>query len=183
MKSILSVIFTFIFFGNCLAADSALSCDVIFGQEAAALSTITLDQFDRTPGRGWRVLNDAKCYSQAEELLNQYLLNHEPQSSLYLHLGQIQLREEKRTAAASNFRKALREGGSGEFKFNDFSLALAAYAEQDRIAFEKHTAIVAAHTANFGNRQNMNLLNALADNFTKKYTEILAILAKENPTN
>ena len=164
------------------AAEAPANCESLLAQEMVILPNTTLEVFDRTPDKGWRVLEAAKCYAQAEEIITRYLVNHEWQSSLHLHLGQLQLRQEKRPNAATSFRNALRkgDGATGPFKFNEFALALAAFAEHDRIAFDKNVAVVSAGTENFGNRQNMRLLKALAENFDAKYVEILAVLEKSS---
>lgn len=174
------LIFFFIIFSNCFASESLPSCKTTLAEELHALPTMTLELFDRTPGKGWRVLETAKCYPQAEDLLKRYIAMHGPQSSLYLHLGQIQLRQENRIAAADSFQKSLRQGEktTDSFKFNDFVSALTAYAERDRARFDKHINVVKAGIDNYGNRQNMRLLNALADNFEANYNDVLSILEK-----
>ncbi len=164
------------------AADTHGNCEALLTQAVGTLPEITLEQFDRTEGKGWRVLETAKCYPEAEVLLTQYLATHEPQSSLFLHLGQMQLRQEKRGAAAASLQKSLRpsEQPNSPFKFNAFVSALIAFTEQDRPRFDVHFAVVHAGSDNFGNRQNMRLLSALSENFNAKYLDILAVLEK-NP--
>jgi hypothetical protein len=114
-------------------------------------------------------LVEGKCFSEVEEILKKYVVLNGPQSSLWMHLGQGQLKLNKRGDAAESFKASLRQGSASEdeFKFNDFALALAAYALHDRVQFDLHVAVGAAGSENLGNRQNMKFLAELQENFDR----------------
>ncbi|MDN2671828.1 hypothetical protein OX459_10540 [Janthinobacterium sp. SUN026] len=150
-------------------------CPAELARQTAQVASMSLKEFDLTPDSGWRVLADAQCFSEAESILKRYLESNGPQSSLFIHLGQIELRLDKRVEAERNFMLALRPGDSANlpFKFNDFVLALAAYAAGDRTKFLTHYAIIERHAENIGNGRNLKLLTAIRDNFDRKYLDIL----------
>jgi len=159
---------------------SASDCATIYSAEHADIAGVTLEKFDQTEGSGWRRLADANCFSEAESLISDYLQTHSGASGLYTHLGQLQLRQNKLKDAAVSLKKAQRkEDPSSEFKFNSFVLALAAYAEGNRGDFEMYRENLVLHRENYGNKMNLHLLDAVYENFDKRYMDILEILKKE----
>jgi hypothetical protein len=159
--------------------DETSSCSQLERQALLQLPRESIEIFDRTPGRGWRVLADIGCFQESEHLIAKYLEEHGEQSSLRIHIAQMQLRQGKNDAAAINFRKSVRhdERPDTPFKFNDFVLALAAFSLRDRVQFDAHHAVLRSGAENFGNRQNLRLLDAIAASFDKPYLTILNSLA------
>lgn len=154
---------------------SAQDCSRLYDEQAGQIQSIDLNTFDRTQGKGWRVLADAACFAQAERLILDFNAAHGSQPSLYVHLGQMQLRQEKRADAARNFKLAVRsDRADSEFRYNDFVLALAAYAERDRSAFDAHLAAVRQFPENFGNKMNLRLLDQVSAHFDEDYLKVLA---------
>lgn len=153
-------------------------CKALEQTESARLPTATLKEFDYTMGSGWRVLADNGCVEQAETLIAKYIELHGEQSSLRVHLGQMELRLGKKELAAINLTKSLRsnEAHDAAFKFNDFISALIAYARNDEKSFNSHYQVVKEHDDNFGNKQNLRLLTAISLNFNRPYNDILDTL-------
>ncbi len=172
MKSLLlSVPLAFLFGGIAQAQE----CMQRYHEQAQLLRNMDLTAFDRTNGKGWRVLADASCFAQAERLIQDFQALHDGAPSLDIHLGQMQLRQEKRAEAARSFKSAVRpDRADAEFKYNDFVLALAAYAERNRAAFEQHMSEVQKFPENFGNKMNLRLLHQISDRFDESYLAILA---------
>lgn len=150
-------------------------CNAEFSRQMATLSSVSLNDFDRKVDSGWRLLADAKCFGDARKIIKEYMRENGQQPSLFLHLGQIELRMAMRTEAEESFKNAIKkdEPGDSKFKFNDFSLALAAYAAADFQEFKKHYDVVEKNSDNFGNKMNLKLLNSIRENFNQPYLEIL----------
>ncbi|MET0856888.1 MAG: hypothetical protein ABWY27_09070 [Telluria sp.] len=159
--------------------DGTTSCLQLERQALSQLPRESVETFDRTAGSGWRALADIGCFRESEHLIAKYLEEHGEQSSLRIHIAQMQLRQGKNEAAAANFRKSLRQDERPDtpFKFNDFVLALAAFSLHDRVQFDAHHAVLRNGAENFGNRQNLRLLDAIASSFDKPYLTILNALA------
>ena len=141
-------------------AGPIVDCHAEYSRQASTSSSLSLVDFDQKTNSGWRVLADARCFEEAGKMIKQYIEINGPQSSLFLHLGQIELRLDRRSEAKESFLLALRENEKNDekFKFNDFSLALAAYAAGDIQEFNKHYEIIEENSENFGNKMNLKLL-------------------------
>ncbi len=162
--------------------DPATDCAALAASSHAASQNMDYQAFDQTQQQGWRVLQDAGCFAEAENLMQAFAASHTPENeraraALQLHIGQMQLRQDKRSAAARSFRQAVRADGDGAFKFNDFALALAAWAENQPQAFARHQAVLRSAQDNPGNRINLRLLDAMEAHFGQPYNLVLQVMA------
>lgn len=82
---------------------------------------------------------------------------------------------DRRSEVKESVILALRENEKidEKFKFNDFFLALAAYAENDIQKFNQHYKVIEENSDNFSNKMNLKLLKFIRDKFNDSYLKIL----------
>ena len=99
---------------------------------------LDLKNFDQTPGKGWRVLQDAGCFQAAANLIDAYAERHGASYSLSFHAGQLLLKAGKEQAARLKFAAAKRNNLPPErpLKWNEFVDAYLAYIDKNTAALQ-----------------------------------------------
>ena len=135
---------------------------------------LTYEQFDQTPGKGWRVLEDKKCYKEAAILIDKYILeNNANQTSLKWHLLQMYAFSGESNKALQIVSAVLlpdEQQRNSPFLWNDYVLATAGFLEKDLSKLKFHRDNVAKYGKGFKpNEMNLATLDRLIENFDQTY--------------
>lgn len=158
------------------APAAGTDCAALYQQHLASDMELSWRAFDQTEGSGFRVLASAGCYREAGDLIAAYLQAQERRNhSLHWHLAQMRAEEGENEAAIAAARRSLRsdEAADAAFKWNDYVRAVIAFLAKDRVAFDRHVAVLAAHDDDPGNAMNLGLLRKLEAGFGGSYRDAL----------
>lgn len=164
--------------GAASASTPAIDCQAALQQARAAELQRSYKEFDQTPGRGWRALDDSGCTAAAAALLSEYLKGHGFQARIMnWHLVQLYAMLDDRASALAHVERALDPGQStqqADFNWNDYVLATAAFLRRDSAAFARHrTELVNATQRSSHNRPNLMLVEKMAKCFQSTYAEAM----------
>ncbi|EJI86273.1 hypothetical protein AEST_09030 [Alishewanella aestuarii B11] len=149
-------------------------CDSFLANGLNSDLKLSYEKFDQTPGKGWRVLADKKCYSEAAILIDKYILeNNVNQRSLKWHLLQMYAASNQNDKALNLVSAVLlteEQERNSPFLWNDYVLATAGFLENDLTKLKLHRDKL----ANFGkgfkpNEINLVALDRLIENFGQTY--------------
>ena len=165
------IIFAILFFS---ALTARAECDSLLMNGLSNDLKLTYEEFDQTPGHGWRTLEAQKCYSEAATLLEQYIIsNNANQTSLKWHLLQMYAFSDEREKALEIVSDTLltsEQQGSSPFLWNDYVLATAGFLEKDFAKLKFHRDNLAKYGKGFKpNEINLATLDRLIENFDKTY--------------
>jgi hypothetical protein len=139
--------------------------------------TLDYQAFDQTPNSGFRTLA-ADCPAEAATLIEAWIArNGEPSGSLRWHIAQLRAEAGQTARALVEARASLRdeEPPGVAFRWNDYVRSVIAFLENDRAAFDRHRAAVAAGVdAHPGNAINLRFLDRLEAGFGSSYRKALA---------
>lgn len=156
------------------APNSATDCADLYRQALATELTLSYEEFDQTPGRGFRRLAENSCPGEAADLIEAYIAaTGADQTSLIWHIAQMRAEQGDYESAIAYARKSLRpteEPAERPLRWNDYVLAVIAFLEGDREALIRHRNHVAAGAEQFwGNALNRDLLDKLIAGFGRPY--------------
>ena len=131
---------------------------------------LTYEKFDQTPGMGWRVLEDKKCYNEAAILIDKYILeNNANQTSLKWHLLQMYAFSGESNKALQIVSAVLlpdEQQRNSPFLWNDYVLATAGFLEKDLSKLKFHWDNVAKYGKGFKpHEMKVATLDRLIENF------------------
>lgn len=151
----------------------AAKCEAVYQAHLKSDMTLSYEQFDQTPGAGFRSLGSLGCYPQEAELIKHYLeATHDRHRSLRWHLAQVLAFEDKNEAAIRYARGVLytqEEAKRDRLRWNAFVLATIAFLQNDKPALVKYRNEVAAGKSYYPNAKNLKVLDSLMRNFGKGY--------------
>ncbi|RYD15180.1 MAG: hypothetical protein EOP90_09560 [Lysobacteraceae bacterium] len=183
MKSLLSLLLLVAavdFTSATPAASSAASgCAALFRERVAADLDLPYDTFDQTEGHGFRILAAAGCPAEAADLIEAWIAkNKTTRRSLDWHIAQMRAEAGATEAAIAAARRSLisaDEARTNAFKWNDYVLAVIAFLQRDRAAFDRHRDVLAAAAdAHAGNAMNLRFIDRLEAGFGGSYAAALA---------
>ena len=183
MKSMLPLLFVFAavdFTAATPAVPSATGgCAALYRERLAVDLDLPYETFDQTEGRGFRILAGAGCPAEAADLIEAWVAkNATTRRSLDWHIAQMRAEAGATDAAVAAAKRSLisdDEARANAFKWNDYVLAVIAFLQQDRAAFDRHRTVLAtAADAHAGNAMNLRFLDRLAAGFGGSYAAALA---------
>jgi hypothetical protein len=135
---------------------------------------LTYEEFDQTPGNGWRALEARKCYREAALLIDKYILsNNANQTSLKWHLLQMYAfsgESNKALEIVSAVMLPDEQQSNSPFLWNDYVLATAGFLAKDLAKLKLHRDNVAKYGKGFKpNEMNLATLDRLIENFDQTY--------------
>jgi hypothetical protein len=135
---------------------------------------LSYEKFDQTSGKGWRLLEDKKCYSEAAILIDRYILeNNANQTSLKWHLLQMYAASNQNDKALDFVSSVLlteEQQRNSLFLWNDYVLATAGFLENDLTKLKRHRDKLADVGKGFKpNEINLVTLDRLIENFGQTY--------------
>jgi hypothetical protein len=155
-----------------LSADEP-DCGALFRTHMDSDLVLAYEEFDQTPGRGFRALAMAGCSTEAADLIEAYIeTNQAGQRSLRWHVAQLRATAGDYPRAVESARQVLSESedfSARPLRWNDYVLATIAFLERDREALVRHRDRVAEGGDYPGNAMNLRLLNALVRHFDESY--------------
>ena len=93
-----AIVLVFVLTGTHALADE---CGAMLRQHLATDMSLSYEEFDQTPGKGFRVLAIAGCNAEAASLIQAYIAtNDAPQKSLRWHIAQL-------SASAGDYQTAI----------------------------------------------------------------------------
>jgi hypothetical protein len=157
-------------------AAQAANCSAEYERMLAASLAMTYDEFDQTPGKGFRELAERGCAKEAADLIEAYIAaNEAKQASLTWHIAQLRAEQGDYATAIAKARQTLREHedfSDNPLRWNDYVLATIAFLEHDAEGLEAHRDKVAdGASAYWGNELNLKLLDNLIRHFDRPYAE------------
>lgn len=160
-------------------ASATPDCHALYRERVAADVDLPYETFDQTEGRGFRILAGAGCPAEAADLIEAWVAkNATSRRSLDWHIAQMRAEAGATEAAVAAARRSLvseAEARANAFKWNDYVLAVIAFLREDRAAFDRHRAVLAAAAdAHAGNAMNLRFLDRLAAGFGGSYAAALA---------
>ena len=140
------------------------------------LKNLPWHAFDQTPGKYWRELADVRRFTDAANLIEQYLALH-PElekgvqringSNLHFHAAQCWAFADEKERAMKHLAASMHAGSDGDFLWNDYVEGTCAFLQGDR------PALLAAHEklakSKEINKPNLAALDRLIANFGKPY--------------
>ncbi|KKO48357.1 hypothetical protein VT06_11695 [Arsukibacterium sp. MJ3] len=165
------IIFTILFaFAFAVRAD----CDSLLMNGLSNNLKLTYEEFDQTPGNGWRALEARKCYREAALLIDKYILsNNANQTSLKWHLLQMYAFSGESNKALEIVSAVLlpdEQQSNSPFLWNDYVLATAGFLAKDLAKLKLHRDNVAKYGKGFKpNEMNLATLDRLIENFDQTY--------------
>lgn len=149
-------------------------CDSLLMSGLSNDLKLTYEQFDQTPGKGWRMLEAEKCYGEAAILLDRYMHdNNANQTSLKWHLLQMYAFSNQSNKALEIVSQVLipnEKQSNSLFLWNDYVLATAGFLENDLSKLKLHRDNLAKYGKGFKpNEMNLVTLDRLIGNFGQTY--------------
>lgn len=158
-----------------LSASPAIDCDARYAALADSSLSLDYQQFDQTPGSGFRVLAEASCPRQAADLIEHYRAHtHATQRSLIWHVAQLrgEAGQTEEAIVAARASLADDEAANAAFRWNAHVRAYLAFLQNDRAGFDIALAELRAHeSAHDGNAINAGFWLKLAPYFSQGYRE------------
>ncbi|MFN9031584.1 MAG: hypothetical protein ACK54C_02870 [Betaproteobacteria bacterium] len=152
------------------------NCDALLQRHLASDMALDQKRFDQGDSTGFRVLAQARCFAEAEQLILAYITTNNNQSSnLWWHAAQMAARGGRLVAASQHARRALdaEPAKDDPFLWNDYVLGSIAFFERDRAGLQRHRDVIAERgMALWANRMNLNMLDTMLENFDLSYDEI-----------
>ncbi len=153
-------------------------------QQAEELLTLSWEDFDQTPGKGWRAYADAGDFLNAAHLIKQYLQKYEDleESSeriLHWHAGQMYAMSGDYSSAKHYFQASLdpqEDLTKATLCWNDYVWATLAFLDKDREKLEKHRNVIAYGPAYNGKKLNLDIVDKFLQHFNKTYREAYTAL-------
>jgi len=157
---------------------AAVDCDALHAAQLRAVLDLDYQQFDQTPGRGFRVLAEARCPRQAADLIETWIAHTgETRSSPRWHVAQLRGEAGQIQAARTAARASLRadEAADAPFRWNAHVRAYIAFLDGDRSAFDAALAeMEGASDAHPGNGINAGFWRRLQAHFELGYAAAVA---------
>ncbi|VEP12519.1 conserved hypothetical protein [Hyella patelloides LEGE 07179] len=159
-----------------------VDCEVALEKQQSSLA-LEFSDFDQTPNQGWRFLSAMQCYSEAAELIVNYLntqttLENQDREILSFHAGQMFAFDNNELSAIAFFKQSFSaiQDLPPEYQiypdaWNAYINATIAFIEQDRKALEAYRTVVAKGPKLDGKIMNLDVVNRLLANFGKSYHE------------
>jgi hypothetical protein len=148
-------------------------CEALYRAHLESDLGLAYEEFDQTPGRGFRVLAMNGCSTAAADLIEAYIaINEASQRSLRWHVAQLRATAGDYPRAIASARQALSDAEDftiRPLRWNDYVLATIAFLERDREALVRHRDRVAEGKEHPGNAMNLRLLDALVRHFDESY--------------
>jgi len=149
-------------------------CDDLLQEHRLTDLSLTYEEFDQTPGSGFRALAINACDAEAATLIVEYIAaNNATQRSLRWHVAQLSASAGDYDTAISSARQVLSTSedlDKNPLRWNDYVLATIAFLENDLEALTHHRDRVAEGADYPGNAMNLRLLNALVLHFGQSYS-------------
>ena len=157
----------------------AVDCDAKYAELAETSMRLDYQQFDQTPGSGFRALAEAGCPSQAADLIERYIAQTgAEQRSLIWHVAQMRGEAGQTARAQTAARASLSKGEAkdAEFRWNAHVHAYLAFLEKDRAAFDAALSELEAHRqAHQGNAINAGFWRSLEPYFGESYVAAIVM--------
>jgi hypothetical protein len=146
--------------------------------ERDSLMKLSFDEFDQTPGEGWRKYSDQGCEKEATSLLEEYFEIHEAELEDWRkrinrwHAGQIYASMGDYETARERFLVSYDpdEEEDPEFPWNDYVSASIAFLDGDREKLQKHRDRIEASEG----QQNLHVVDKLLEFFGEPYSVALS---------
>lgn len=140
-----------------------------------------VEQFDQTPGAGWRALTDQKRYADAASLIESFLVKHpelaaREKANLHFHAAQC-LAFDGQAASLESARAHLREArvdpepSDSPVRWNDYVAATQAFLAGDLPALKAARERIAAGPKVNGAAANLDVVDRMIASFGKSYRE------------
>lgn len=152
--------------------------------EHEELLTLGYQQFDQTPGSGWRILADRKQYREAARLIETYIAQNQEmtdqQAILHFHAAQLFAFAGDRPAAVAHLehcRQSVPRGSPAHIIervecWNDYVDATKAFLERDREQLLAARERLASRPAVQGEIPNLKIVNSLVAHFGETYSTV-----------
>ncbi len=146
------------------------------------LLTLGYQQFDQTPGSGWRILADRKEYREAAHLIETYMTRHqeltEQQAILHFHAAQLFAFAGDTSAAVAHLEYCHQSVPRGSLAhiiervecWNDYVDATKAFLERDRGQLLAARERLASRPAAQGEIPNLKIVNSFVGHFGETYS-------------
>lgn len=159
-----------------LSAAVKADCTSLFAAHQSADMALPYEAFDQSEGKGFRALAEAGCPAQAERLILLYLGangGNRNDGTLWWHAAQMAASAGNYEQASQHAKKSLGESDKGPLMWNDYVLASIAFFDRDKTRLQHHRDLIAAHGRDvWGNRLNLNLLDAMLEYFDLDYDTV-----------
>lgn len=159
------------------AAKAAVHCDTLYAAQLPMALALDYQQFDQTPGQGFRVLAEAGCPRQAADLIEVWIAHTgDTRNSPRWHVAQLRGEAGEIKAARVAAQSSLRadEATDAPFRWNAHVRAYIAFLDGDRSAFDTALAEIDAATAmHAGNGINADFWRRLQPHFVLGYAAAL----------
>lgn len=152
---------------------AAVDCDALHAAQLPAALELDYQQFDQTPGSGFRVLAEAGCPRQAADLIEAWIAHTgETRGSPRWHVAQLRGEAGDIAAARGAAQASLRadEAADAPFRWNAHVRAYIAFLDGDRSAFGAALAeLEAGRASHAGNAINADFWHRLQPHFALGY--------------
>jgi hypothetical protein len=148
-------------------------CDALHAAQLPAALELDYQQFDQTPGSGFRVLAEAACPRQAADLIEAWIAHTgETRGSPRWHVAQLRGEAGEIDAARDAAQASLRanEAADAPFRWNAHVRAYIAFLDGDRSAFDAALAeLEVGRATHAGNAINADFWRRLQPHFALGY--------------
>ncbi|MCI0537500.1 MAG: protein kinase [Verrucomicrobiales bacterium] len=148
----------------------------------ASVESPSYQQFDQTPGQGWRALAEQRRFVEAAQMIENYLTNQTnlampARANLHFHAAQcLAFTGDAKTVldALGHLKKARHSDWSPDdpVKWNDYVAATEAFLKGDLAALKTARQQIAAGPKLNGKPANLDMVDRLIANFGKPYVEV-----------
>ncbi len=145
------------------------------------MTLLGYEEFDQTPGRGWRSLTDQNRFVVAAKVIENYLTGHgglevQEVANLHFHAAQCHAFDGDPASvqqALVHLKAAFVTAGPARSHagWNDYVIATEAFLKKDLPALRAARARVAAGPKSKGQTENLEVLDRLIGRFNRPYAE------------
>ncbi len=153
---------------------SAADCKQLLNKVGPNAMQLGVAEFDESEVKGWRALQDQKCYAEAAQLIEYFALRYDSDyRRLKWHLAQMHALAGNPTVAIAAARLSISPVQAQmhpDFDWNDYVLATVAFLQKDRATFDIHrAALKVIAPKNPLNAANVAFVDRLSQCFDKPY--------------
>ncbi|MCA9285341.1 MAG: hypothetical protein KDA22_09015 [Phycisphaerales bacterium] len=141
------------------------------------LLKLDFEQFDQTPGSGWRLLASAERFAEAGAVIDAYLQRHAEltpgqRQILSFHAGQVYAFGGDYTRARERFRASItpNEPKDAPIRWNAYVSATIAFLENDKAGLIYARGLIQDGPAINGVKPNLNFVDSFLENLGLPYS-------------
>jgi hypothetical protein len=138
---------------------------------------LSYQDFDQSPGQGWRKIADEGKHAEAAKLIDRYEKEKKDlvewqRVNLRFHAGQLYAFADKKEKALTRFKSALyrQEPAGSPIRWNAYVQATIAFLERDRKKLTKFREEIAQGPKVQGVVPNLDVVDRLIEHFDEPYS-------------